>query len=98
MQSHHFQYFNVISQKERKKKKEIQFFVHGQTPVSAEVSQFSFSAGRTDRWLVTVLTWSGNTKDLLSSETHVCVRVSVCGVLCGVLVWWWSVHGSLLGT
>lgn len=35
---------------------------------------------------------------LLSSETRVCVRVSVCGVLCGVLVWWRSVHGSLLGT
>lgn len=56
--------------------------------MSIEVSQFLFRVGHTDRWLVTVVTWSRDMKDLFSSKTRVCV----CGVLCRFLVWWKSVY------
>jgi len=87
MQFHQFQYFNVISQKKKKGKK---FFVYGQTPASMEIPQFLFSVGCTDRWLVTVVTCSGNMKDLFSSKTRACVwcalwvsgMVEVSGCIC----------------
>lgn len=68
------------------KKKRNSVVVYGQTPVSVEASQFSFSAGCTDGWLVMVVTWSGNTKDLFSSETRVCTCV-LC-VVCSVGFWY----------
>lgn len=81
--------FNVTSQKKKKRKK---FFVYGQTPASIEISQFLFSVGRTDRWLVTVVTRSRDMKDLFSSKTRACVCVCVCHVLCGFLLRWKSVR------
>lgn len=84
MQSHHFQYFNITNQREKKKNKTLQFFVCGQTAVSVEVSQL-LSAGCTDRWLVTVVTCSGNTKDCYQAE-RVCACVCLC-VVCSVGFW-----------
>lgn len=81
MQSHHFQYFNVTSQRE-KKKTEIQFFVYGQTAVSVEVSQFLFSTSPGDRWLVTLVTGQ-ETRRTCHQAKHVCACVCLC-VVCSV--------------
>lgn len=99
MQSHNFQYFNVTSQRGKKKKKNQKsnslcmdrLLFSRSFSVLVQHQPWGQMAGES-------CYWSGNTKDLSSSETRVWVRVSECGVLRGVLPWWRSAHGSPLGS
>lgn len=85
MQSHHFQYFNVISQKERKKKKKFNSLYTDRLLCQQKfLSSRSAPAARTDGWWRFLL--GQETRRTCYQAKRVCACVCLC-VVCSVGFW-----------
>lgn len=82
MQSHNFQYFNVTSQRGKKKKNRNPILCVWTDCCSVEVSQFLFSTSPGDRWLVRVVT-GRETRRTCHQAKRVCGCVCL-SVVCSV--------------